>query len=398
MVFYSPSPLSLGYPSYIPRRSYRPASFYQYDDEPSSLSTFALEDLDYSPLAPTFPPRMDAETRYRRALHELEAAEQEFEAQVALERARQAGLIRQRAAAEAARRERARAIQAEIERVERTRALQALVEERVAQRQLPPHPQAAFGRVPCQGRAPFGAPAEADSAEGFVPHCRFPRSQRSRPHFTHRPTRRDDEDEFTVGDLLKFLGGLHLGPEPASPTEELTSRTAEPEPQPQSQPQPQPQPQPQARSATPKREDGEVTFNNILEFFHSIASQARDAAGGYQSTPEVRLSFLKSALSCLTRAPQPNAPSHPKATSPEEKGKGKGKEEPVSKPTLLQALFGERMTGAFDQEMRDIEQAIKLSLEGRDATDAKKARASKTSRSSSGASSSKVRSCGFLFP
>jgi hypothetical protein len=50
------------------------------------------------------------------------------------------------------------------------------------------------------------------------------------------------------------------------------------------------------------------------------------------------------------------------------------------------------MNGAFDQEMRDIEQAIKLSLEDRSAGDAKKAHASKTARSSPGASSSKVSS------
>jgi len=69
----------------------------------------------------------------------------------------------------------------------------------------------------------------------------------------------------------------------------------------------------------------------------------------------------------------------------------------VSEPTLLQALFGERMSRALDQEVRDLEQAIKLSLQDRDGTDAKKACASKTSRSSPGACSSKVRSYGFLF-
>ena len=49
------------------------------------------------------------------------------------------------------------------------------------------------------------------------------------------------------------------------------------------------------------------------------------------------------------------------------------------------------MNGGLDREMRDIEQAIELSLQDRNATDVKKAGASKTSRSSSGASSSKVR-------
>ena len=43
--------------------------------------------------------------------------------------------------------------------------------------------------------------------------------------------------------------------------------------------------------------------------------------------------------------------------------------------------------------MKDIELAIKLSLEDRNASDAKKASTAKVARSSSGASSSKVRSC-----
>jgi len=60
----------------------------------------------------------------------------------------------------------------------------------------------------------------------------------------------------------------------------------------------------------------------------------------------------------------------------------------VREPTLLEAFFRGRMNGAFDQEMRDMEQAIKLSLQDRDVVDAKKAHASKGLRSSPGASSS----------
>jgi hypothetical protein len=94
---------------------------------------------------------------------------------------------------------------------------------------------------------------------------------------------------------LKFLGGVHLEPEPASGTQEFTSRTAEPRPEPEPEPQLQPQlpSQPQPQRATPERDDGEATFNNILELFHSIASQARDAASGDRSAHEVRMSFLK---------------------------------------------------------------------------------------------------------
>jgi len=340
MFFYSPPSLSPGYPSYIPRRSYRPASFYQHDDEPYGLSTLPLEHLAYSPLPATLPPRIDPEMRYRRALHELEAAEQEFEAHVALERTSQVALARQRAADEAARRERARAIQAEVERLERARALQALVEERLAQGQHSSRPRAAFGRAPPPVHDLVRAHVDLGATEDFVPHRRFPGCRRSRSHLVHRPAPRDSEDEdvfsigdllkviagvhlepepasptqeptspaaepepkpepqpqsqpaFSIGDLLKFIAGVHLEPEPASPTQEPTSPTAEPEPKPEPQPQSQPQPQP----ATPKRDDGEVTFSNILEFFHGIASQARDAAAGYQSTHEVRLSFQKVRL------------------------------------------------------------------------------------------------------
>ncbi|KAH9986961.1 hypothetical protein BJV77DRAFT_807229 [Russula vinacea] len=101
MFYYRPSSRSQDYTPYLPRRSYRPASF-DLNDVPSSALPF--EDFGYSPLPhPFLPPRVDAETRYRRALDELQAAEQEFEAQMALERARQAAAVRQRAAAEAAR-------------------------------------------------------------------------------------------------------------------------------------------------------------------------------------------------------------------------------------------------------------------------------------------------------
>ena len=77
-------------------------------------------------------------------------------------------------------------------------------------------------------------------------------------------------------------------------------------------------------------------------------------------------------------------------------GKGKGKAEAeVPEPTFFETLLRGRVNGAHDQELRDIEYAIKLSLQDRDATDIKKARASKVSRSSPGGSSSKVSSCVF---
>jgi hypothetical protein len=49
------------------------------------------------------------------------------------------------------------------------------------------------------------------------------------------------------------------------------------------------------------------------------------------------------------------------------------------------------MKGTLDQEIRDMEQAIKLSLQDRDAANAKKAHGSKAAKSSPNASSSRVR-------
>ncbi len=135
MFYYSPSSRFQGYTSYLPRRSYLPTSF-DVDDTPSSA--FALEDLGHSSLPQSFlPPGITAETRYRRALYELEAAEQEYQAHVAVERARQAAAVRRRVAAEAARREHEIALYAEMERINRARALQEQVEEGFFQRQPP---------------------------------------------------------------------------------------------------------------------------------------------------------------------------------------------------------------------------------------------------------------------
>lgn len=80
------------------------------------------------------------------------------------------------------------------------------------------------------------------------------------------------------------------------------------------------------------------------------------------------------------------------------KGKGKAKAEPApegSEPTF-QTLLHEHMKGGLGQEMRDIAHAIKLSLQDRDAADAKRASASKASKSSPSASSSKVGVIKFL--
>ena len=74
------------------------------------------------------------------------------------------------------------------------------------------------------------------------------------------------------------------------------------------------------------------------------------------------------------------------------KGKGKATAQPVPQPNLFGTLFRGSVSGTHDQELRDIEYAIKLSLQDRDVTDFKKAHASKDSESTPGASSSKVSS------
>jgi hypothetical protein len=102
--------------------------------------------------------------------------------------------------------------------------------------------------------------------------------------------------------------------------------------------------------------------------------------------------FGGSVFHCLIWVSQQSLPSQAEASSVDGKGKGKARAEPVPESTLFESLFGERVSGAYDQELRDLEFAIKLSLEDRDTTDVKKAHASKASQSSPGRSSSKVSS------
>ncbi|KAH9062623.1 hypothetical protein EDB83DRAFT_845459 [Lactarius deliciosus] len=88
---------------------------------------------------------------------------------------------------------------------------------------------------------------------------------------------------------------------------------------------------------------------------------------------------------------QPSTIPQPQAAPVDEKGKGKAKAEPTAGPTLLQALLGAYAQRPSDQELKDIELAIKLSLENRNTPDAKKASAAKAPQSSPGASSSRVK-------
>ncbi|KAI0287584.1 hypothetical protein BC826DRAFT_1108354 [Russula brevipes] len=262
--------------SYLPQSFNHPASYY-LNDEPSFA--FAFDD---SPSSPPFPPQIDTETRYRRALRELKAAEQEFGTYIALEYVRQATLVRQRGAVEAARRERKLSLQAEIQRIlnEHARLLRTQVEDKIAQRR----------------RALLRALVDADAEGVPVPQRHFieTRPTRSRPA---PPPARCDEEALTVGELLG-LPTLH------TPSE--VQRFAEPQ------------------SRPPKHNDAEVALKEFLEFFHDIASQS-SSAGGCQPIH------------------RPSAASKPEAIPLNEKAKDTAKAAFVPQATLR--LLSERMKG-----------------------------------------------------
>jgi hypothetical protein len=265
MFHYSPSSRSQGYASYLPRRYNFPASFDIYD---APSPAYAPEELGYPSLSHSFlPPRIDAETRYHRALHELEAAEQEYQAHIALERARQAGAIRQRAAAEAARREREIALYAETERINRARAFQG---QRLAQRQRGLRSHVAFDRAD-HGRQALTRAMYCDPEGDRVP--------RGHPLHAQR-----DNESLTIGDVLGLFAGVHPERQRAGAAQRPTSPTSS-----QAHHPPEPHTQPQPR----EHEDAELNLSNILEFFQSIAAQARGAATGEQSSHEVRLSVWR---------------------------------------------------------------------------------------------------------
>ncbi|KAH9056423.1 hypothetical protein EDB87DRAFT_1636869 [Lactarius vividus] len=330
MHFYNPSPLSMGY---IPRTSYRPAL---------SSSPLAFEGLGHPAFSHSLSPRLDAQTRYRRALHELQAAEEEFEAHLALKHARQAAVLREHAA----RRERALAIQAELaEDYERhQRALQA---------------QVALDRARRQKHALLHAFVDANSRDPFASERPFTRTRQTHSRPSRLPVFHHGEVPTLEG-LLRPYTGTHPHPHDhhlqqfGSPAASQ-HRSTEPQPS--------------------EKQDVETdALKAILEFIHGLAAHAKEAANGSETVPK------------------PNTAPQPQAAPVDEKGKGKAKAEPVAEPTLLQALLGAYAQGPSDQELKDIELAIKLSLEDRNRPDAKKASAAKASRSSPGASSSKVSS------
>ncbi|KAF8269619.1 hypothetical protein EI94DRAFT_1724873 [Lactarius quietus] len=361
MHFYTPSPLSMGY---IPRVSYRPALVPTYLDDDFS-SAFAFEEVGYPAFRHTSSPRLDAETRYRRALHELEAAEEEFEAHLVLKRSRQAAVLRE----QAARRERALAIQAEVERIECARALQAkLAEEYELHQRVHRAQAAAFDRARHQKHALRQAFVDANPSDPFA----FERPcASSKKRLTHSSTRRPalhDDEAITLDDLLKLFSGSHSQGDGL--LQQIRSRAPS-----------------QPRSAEPqpseKQDVAEDAVKAVLEFIHDLATHGKDSA----NVPET--------------ISKPSAGPQSQAVPVDEKGKGKAKAEPskpAQGPTFFQTLLAGLRQGQSDQELKDIELAIKLSLEDRDAADVKKASAAKAVRSSSGASSSRVKLDGAVPP
>jgi hypothetical protein len=83
---------------------------------------------------------------------------------------------------------------------------------------------------------------------------------------------------------LGLFGGVHPEPEPepVAPSQEPSTSTTQHK-------STEPRPQPQAEPTSTERDDGAPTFSDILDFFHSIASQAREAGNINQPTQEVRL-------------------------------------------------------------------------------------------------------------
>lgn len=131
-----------------------------------------------------------------------------------------------------------------------------------------------------------------------------------------------------------------------------------------------------ASQLSEKHDTAADALNAVLEFFHGLAAHANDAANGSVAIPETSL--------------VPQVQAGPAV----DKGKGKAKAErtePLARPTLIHTLLGVPTPWPSDQELKDIELAVKLSLEDRNAADAKKASISKAIRSSAGATTSRVK-------
>lgn len=264
MHFYSPSPLSLGY---IPRRSYRPALVSTYPDY-ESFSALPSKGFGYPAFPGAVSPRLDAETRYRRAVHELQAAEEEFEAHLSLKRARKAAILHE----EAMRRERALAIQVEVEPIESARGLDARLAEQYEWHHGAHRAEVALDRARRQKHGLLHTFVDGNPREPFA--FESPLAKRRRTH--SGTSRRVDGEVPTLEGLLGMFPGTHhlLNPHSA------LGQSASPAP-------------PQSRSVEPRpteKQDSEGdAFDAVLKFLHNLAAHSRDAANESKTIHEVRL-------------------------------------------------------------------------------------------------------------
>ena len=90
---------------------------------------------------------------------------------------------------------------------------------------------------------------------------------------------------------------------------------------------------------------------------------------------------MEGALHSLIWASQRGVSFQGEASPIDGKGKGKAIPEsvPMPEPNIFETQFCGDVSGAHDQELRDLEYAIKLSLQDRDASDVKEAHAFKAS-------------------
>ena len=265
MHFYSSSPLTLGY---ISRASYRPAPVFTYPDDESS---FIFEGLGYPAHTDTFPPRLDAETRYRRAVHELQAAEEEFKAHLTLRRAQKAAVVRE----QTARRDRALAIQAEVERIGHARALQVKIAEEYGLHQRAHRAQAALDRARRQRNALLHGFVDASPRDPCASErpCAFAKKRRTHPEPAHRHLLRDT-DVVTFDGLLKLISGTH--PQFQSQLRQSSS------------PAP-PQPRSIERQPSEEQDLAADAVNAVLEFLHGLAAHSKNAANESETISKVRL-------------------------------------------------------------------------------------------------------------
>ena len=193
-------------------------------------------------------------------MHELQAAEKEFEAHLFLRRARQAAIL----CAQSARRDRALAIQAEIERIERACVVQVKLAEEYGLHQRAHRAQVALDRVRYQRNAlPHGFvdayPRDPCASER---PCAFAKKWLTLPEPAHRPILRDVE-VVTFDGLLKLFSGIHLQ------SQSLLQQCNPPAP-----------PLPRSTECQPskKQDSAADAVNAVLEFLHGLAAHAKDAS------------------------------------------------------------------------------------------------------------------------